>query len=197
MNEQVPTDGTDGRSSIVRHALELLDDIHPEDLSIREVARRAGLSSGAPYHHFGNKTALLAACAVVAWTDLCEQLEPDDDDTPERQLAGQASSYLRFARSNPGSYRLITIRLLDGEDRFDEILALRARAVGHVIGVILTAADPSIDQPTAKVRGLAMWSLLHGHLTLDEGNSTTSHVDADRTIARLATRMALLPVEAV
>ncbi len=142
-----------GRTLLIRTALGLLNTVHPEDLSIREVARRAELSSGAPYHHFKTKTDLLAACAVVAWTDLCDQLEDDGANGPLDQLLERAKTYL-------------------------------------------AAREPSIDRPSAKFLGVSMWSLLHGHLMLN--NETRglldSHATLDDEIARLATQMAQLPV---
>ena len=187
--------GDGGRTLLIRTALELLNTIHPEDLSIREVARLAELSSGAPYHHFKNKTELLAACAVVAWTDLCIQLESDDAESPREQLLQRAHRYLDYARKNPGPYRLITSRLFENQEKFSEIAELRARAMGGVISLILYARHPEIDRKTAKLLGVSMWSMLHGHLVLDNDYSglVASRADLDLAIAELATNVAFLP----
>jgi len=185
-----------GRTLLIRTALDALNTVHPEDLSIREVARRAELSSGAPYHHFKTKTDLLAACAVVAWTDLCEQLEDDGGNGPLDQLLERAKTYLAYARANPGPYQLITSRLFVDVERFPEIVELRARAMGGIITLILAAREPSIDRLSAKFLGVSMWSLLHGHLMLN--NETSGLLDSQATlddeIARLAAQMAQLPV---
>ena len=185
-----------GRTLLIRTALDLLNTVHPEDLSIREVARRAELSSGAPYHHFKTKTDLLAACAVVAWTDLCDQLEDDGANGPLDQLLERAKTYLAYARANPGPYQLITSRLFVDVERFPQIVELRARAMGGVIDLIVAARDPGVDRPTAKFLGVSMWSLLHGHLMLN--NETSGLLDSQGTlddeIARLATHMAQLSV---
>ncbi|MGH1488315.1 MAG: TetR/AcrR family transcriptional regulator [Acidimicrobiales bacterium] len=185
----------DARTSLVRNALELLNQDHPEDLSIREVARRAGLSSGAPYHHFKTKSDLLAACAVVAWTHLCEQLEADETSDPHQALLRRANIYMDYARSNPGPYRLMTSRLLDDDRRFEEIVALRARAMGGVIDLIVAAPGPSLSQAQAKLRGVALWSMLHGQASLEINQSLidASELDLAMEIPRLAVRMALLP----
>lgn len=180
-----------GRSLLIHTALELFDSVHPEDLSVREVTRRAGLSSGAPYHHFSNKAELLAACAVVAWTQLCEELENDSGGAPEDRLAARGRAYLRFARTYPGSYQLITSRLLDDTNRFGELAPLRGRAMSGVIDLIVQASTPTLDPIEAKFRGLALWSLLHGHLALDIDAQHSEQ--ADIGIAELAARMALLP----
>jgi hypothetical protein len=92
---------------------------------------------------------------------------------------------------------LIASRLLDNDHRFVEIVALRERAIGGVISLIIAASDPVIDQQTAKFRGVSMWSMLHGHLVLDDGlnEPIDSQATLDAGVAPLATRMALLAVE--
>lgn len=194
MNNQVITvDG--GRAQLIRGALTLLNEVHPEDLSIREVARRAELSSSAPYHHFKTKTDLLAACAAVAWGDLCELLEADGSQEPREQLLNRAMTYLAYARANPGPYRLITSRLFDSVQEFTEIHELRARAIGGVISTIMAGTGPEISRDTAKFLGVSMWSMLHGHLILntEPDKLFASHAEFDTAVAQLATRMALLP----
>lgn len=175
----------------------MLNDVHPEDLSIREVARRAELSSSAPYHHFKTKTDLLAACAAVAWNDLCELLEADGAAEPREQLLNRAMTYLAYARANPGPYRLITSRLFDSAEQFQEIHELRARAIGGVISIIMAVSDPEMDRRKAKFLGVSMWSMLHGHVTLNNepGELFVSRAEFDKSIAYLATRMVLLPTD--
>ena len=194
MAEQTPSEAA-GRTLLVRQALDLLNDVHPEDLSIREVARRAGLSSGAPYHHFNTKADLLAACAVLAWTDLCEKLEAGGSGDAAERLTKQVAAYLRFARKNPGPYQLITSRQLDADRRSGEIEQLRARAMSGVTASIIAATEPALDPAAAKLRGIALWSMLHGHLALnvDPADLAGTTPRSDKAIARLATRMALLP----
>lgn len=194
MNSQVITEDG-GRALLIRGALTLLNDVHPEDLSIREVARRAELSSSAPYHHFKTKTDLLAACAAVAWNDLCELLEADGATEPSEQLLNRAMTYLAYARANPGPYRLITSRLFDSAAQFPEIHELRARAMGGVISTIIAASGPRIDREKAKFLGVSIWSMLHGHLILstEPDKLFASQAEFDTAIAQLATQMALLP----
>lgn len=194
MNNQVITEDG-GRALLIRGALALLNDVHPEDLSIREVARRADLSSSAPYHHFKTKTDLLAACAAVAWNDLCELLEADGAGEPREQLLNRAMTYLAYARANPGPYRLITSRLFDSAQEFPEIHELRARAMGGVISTIIAASGPQIDREGAKFLGVSMWSMLHGHLILntEPDKLFATQAEFDASVAKLATRMALIP----
>lgn len=114
-------------------------------------------------------------------------------------LAGELqrlSSFFIYARSNPGPYQLITSRLFVDAERFPRIVELRARAMDGVIDLIIAVRDPGMDRPTAKFLGVSMWSLLHGHLMLNNDSSglLDSQATLDDEIARLATHMAQLPV---
>ncbi len=177
-------------------ALELLHRDHPEDLSIREVSRRAGVSSGAPYHHFGDKPGLLAACARVGWEELIERLEAVDEELAiEVQLTRCAQVYFDYAFANAGCYRLMMSRLFYDVERFVELDELRARAMGGIIDRIARSGAVGREPAVLKARGLGLWSALHGYaiLRLDgsvKGMPTPARQRDD--LVALAVRMALL-----
>lgn len=182
------------RDELIAIALEMLDGDHPEDLSIREVARRAGLTSGAPYHHFGDKVGLLAACAEVAWEALCTQLEDVDEGASlEAAVHHKASVYIDYALSNPGAYRLMTSRLLV-EERFAEVAALRMRAMRDLVALIASSVPVVPDPKWAWRRSMAVWSLLHGYVTLviDGAVAATKQDALTQETCRMAARLALL-----
>nr|WP_255216367.1 TetR/AcrR family transcriptional regulator [Pseudenhygromyxa sp. WMMC2535] len=170
---------------------------HPDDLSIREVARRAGVSSGAPYHHFGDKPGLLAACAKVGWEALIQDLEALDHAPPiDEQLSHCSAAYLGYAFANAGCYRLMMSRLFYDVERFSELDELRARAMGGIIQRIADSGAIGHDQALLKARGIGVWSVLHGYaiLRLDgslKGEPTPAEQQAE--LVTLAIRMALLP----
>ncbi len=187
------------RTRLVECALNLLHRDHPEDLSIREVARRAGLSSGAPYHHFGDKPGLLAACAEVGWHALSDQLdEVAHDDPVDVQLKDSAEVYLEYARANAGCYRLMMSRLFYDEDRYRTLQELRDQAMGKVIARIARAGVIGNDPAVLKARGIGMWSMLHGYATLRLDGSLKGLPTPEQqreVLVALAVRMALLPTE--
>ncbi|MEM9321172.1 MAG: TetR/AcrR family transcriptional regulator [Pseudomonadota bacterium] len=163
------TDHTLGpRDRLIAIAMDLIDRDHPEDLSLREVARRAGLTSGAPAHHFGNKMGLLVACAEVAWKDLSLAMERTETDaTPAEAIHHKARAYIGFALSKPGPYRLLMSRRFVDKSEFAVLSAWRTRAVQGVVEQVERALGPSDDHKFPYRRGVAMWSLLHGFVTLN------------------------------
>ncbi|MEM1414206.1 MAG: TetR/AcrR family transcriptional regulator [Myxococcota bacterium] len=190
------------RDALVEIALLLLNESHPEDLSVREVARQAGLSSGAPYHHFGDKVGLLAACAEVAWKDLCERLERTPEGaTLEKSLHHYARAYVEYALDHPGPYRLMGWRQLDDDERFERVAMWRRRAMQGLVELVAQALGPGPGGAQPKLpwrRAMAVWALLHGHVTLVLDGSIPRAMAAGVTteVCQMAVRMALVPRDA-
>jgi AcrR family transcriptional regulator len=101
----------DLRRTLVTAGLELATECRLEDFSLREVARRAGVSTAAPYWHFNDREELLAAigaeCAVrwlQAMRDAVRDLEPDE---VLRRLQATGIAHVRFAVENPAHFRVM------------------------------------------------------------------------------------------
>ena len=188
--------GPEARAELIAIARQLLDEQHPEDLSLREVARRAGLTSGAPAHHFGNKLGLLAACAEVSWAELADRLEVSHGGTPAQEIREKAQIYLDYALANPGPYRLMMSRMFKDAARFAQIAEWRNRAMRTVVDTI-DAATPSADPKFAWRRGFAVWTLLHGYVTLKlDGAVPPAKLEGlSRDMSRMAVLVGLLPDE--
>jgi AcrR family transcriptional regulator len=147
----------DLRPALVRAAQKLLEKAGPEALSLREVARRAGVSHNAPYRHFSGREALLAALAAEGFRRLGEALAA----TTGRAM-GEA--YVRFALEHPQLFRL----MFGGRLRFARHRPL-AEAAAQPYEALLGAfrAQPAIGDP--EKAAAAAWALVHGlaHLLLD------------------------------
>src|SRR3954447_22902525 len=88
----------DLRRALLEAALELLAETGGDEVSLREVARRAGVSAMAPYRHFADKAALMAAIRDHGLQLLFERLNAADaDPDPRRALAAQGQAYVGFA----------------------------------------------------------------------------------------------------
>lgn len=139
----------------------------PAAFSLRDVARQAGVSHAAPYHHFANRDELLAAVAARAFEQLGAAMQAGAAAaaSPREQLLAIAEAYVRFARASPARFRLM----------FGPLLATRAqhpaldRAAGASFAVLLGAAE-RLDARLALPLALTGWSLAHGlsHLLLDQ-----------------------------
>lgn len=123
-------------------------------ISLREAARRAGVSHNAPYRHFPDREALLAALAAEGFVELGERL----CGKPGRELG---SAYVRFALEQPQRFRLMFGGVLPIA-KYPELRA--AAGAAHQ-----ALADAFRDLARPELAAAAAWSLLHGlsHLLLD------------------------------
>src|SRR3982750_2168770 len=100
----------DLRRALIDTALTMVTEEGAWNFTLREVARRAGVSHAAPYNHFEDKAALLAEVAALGFQALRHALEPAAGGHPRsarQALAGVAAAYVRFGVEHPAHYRLM------------------------------------------------------------------------------------------
>jgi AcrR family transcriptional regulator len=108
--ESRPYHHGDLRRALIDAATRLLETEGPSALSLRAVAREAGVSPAAPYHHFKDKGELLDAVAEEGWHELGEAIarrRAEPCDNPRAILTEIGVAYVAFARENPALYRLM------------------------------------------------------------------------------------------
>jgi AcrR family transcriptional regulator len=158
--------------ALVEAALALLDETQDWAFSLREVARRAGVSHNAPYKHFPEKRDLLAAIAARGFEALAERtLSSLARLTDARaRLLACGRVFVAHGVANPALYRLMFSAALTSPDAgrplVEKAAAAKARAIVDRIfaeGVRSGVFPPSMGNPRASATAsLAMWSLLHG-----------------------------------
>ena len=153
----------DLRNALVRAAVKLLEKEEAGDLSLREVARAAGVTAGAPYHHFATRADLLVAVALEGFSTLGRLLEGIDASSgaPGERFERRVLAYLRFAREHPGHYRVMFHPALQsGRDAPAWDAAARAGFEGLVQAVV--RVRPHLAKPRARALALSVWTLAHG-----------------------------------
>jgi AcrR family transcriptional regulator len=147
----------DLRAALLDAALEVLEQDGATALSLRAVARRAGVSPAAPYRHYADREALVSAVAAIGYLDLAERLGAAHPapSTPD-QLADVAVAYVRFAIERPALFRIMFSEPCDRDN--DERVAATA-AVTLYLREIVARAFPGSD-PEALAP--AIWALVHG-----------------------------------
>ena len=164
------------RTALVGAALALLTEGGADALSLRAVARRAGVSAMAPYRHYPDKEALLAAVAVQGFDGLRDVLRAADTAAAGDPLVAQAVAYVRYAEENPALFRLMF-----GPARVGAHPALEAagEAAYAVLAARVAAQTPA--DADREACALGCWSLVHGlaSLFLDGrvGDKTTAPRD--------------------
>jgi AcrR family transcriptional regulator len=156
------------REALLNAAEWLLARRGTEALSLRDVARRAGVSHAAPYHHFAGLDELLAALAERSFLQLGAAMQSGVDAHPgdaRAQLLAIAAAYVDFARLRPARFRLMFGPVLASHRQRHPGLQ---RAADIAFAVLLNAAT-RFDPAAGPLLALTGWSLAHGvsHLALD------------------------------
>lgn len=157
----------DLRRSLMEEALKLLRETGPDGLSMRELARRLGVTYGAPHHHFAEKDELFAAIAEQAFAELIARVEsrlmqPGALDPAQRLRTG-ARIYLEFARSERVRYQVMFLPQLRDRKRFASLHATGGQAL-RLLALAFEAAG--VPRVSTHARAVACWSTLHGFASL-------------------------------
>ncbi|MCX5558287.1 TetR/AcrR family transcriptional regulator [Streptomyces sp. NBC_00038] len=148
----------DLRRAILNTALDVISADGPSALSLRDLARRAGVSHAAPAHHFKDRTGLLTAIAAEGYELLAATLA----QAPDLKDAGV--HYVRFAREHPAHFQVMfTPELLRANDL--ELTTARTLA-GERLRTAVSTAPPGGRGTDPRLAGVAAWSLAHGFATL-------------------------------
>jgi len=159
------------RAEMLRFAQEAIARSGPAALSLREVARRAGVSHSAATHHFGDKAGLLTALAVEGLGDLAHRL---DAARPEGFLE-VGVAYVRFAVDRPGAFAVMFDQDLVHRD--DPALVAARAATGRALhGDVGTILPRDADAATGAI---AAWALVHGLAALIRGDMIPSALPSD------------------
>lgn len=160
----------DLRSALLQAAGESLRDQGVAGLSLREVARRAGVSHGAPAHHFPSKAALLTALAADSYGRMSQTIQAEMAARPPAScpaaLAAIGRSYVRFAVAEPERFHLIfQMELLDRED--PTLCVAQDQAFEQLRGVVRRCVDEGrLALADLETVVISAWSLVHGLASL-------------------------------
>ena len=151
----------DLREALVRAARRILEKEGIARLSLRRVARAAGVSPAAPYHHFADKQALLDAIAAQGFAALTAEMrarmakKPD----PAGRLDASGIGYVIFAVENPTLFQL----MFGGDRQSSSAKAALNKSREIAYGVLQAAvADASADGTAPPLVCLRLWALVHG-----------------------------------
>ncbi|MBV7242853.1 TetR/AcrR family transcriptional regulator [Streptomyces sp. MW-W600-10] len=147
----------DLRAACLRAARELLEEDGSAGLSLRAVARRAGVSATAPYRHFADREALVSAVAAEGYRELAEHLTKAHPapSTPD-ELASVAVAYVRFALEHPALFRAM---FAEPCDPTSEERVAATEAISQYVRSIVGATFPDVD---ADALSTTVWALVHG-----------------------------------
>ncbi len=174
----------DLKATILGHAATLVAERGADGLSLRELARAAGVSHAAPAHHFTDRRGLFTALAAEGFQLLTSALAAARPD-----FVAAARAYVRFALDHPGHYEVMWDRsLYDAGD--PELAAAQAAAGAELDRGVATLTDPRAKTQPAEA-ALAAWALVHGFSSLwlngaiARGEPAADPLDTAERVARM------------
>lgn len=148
---------------------ELITEKGATGFSLREVARRAGVSHAAPAHHFGDSKGLLTSVATEGFGNLVRSFEAVQGiDDPIERLNQMGKAYIRTALDYPGHFGVMCANeLLDKEN--EEYLLNGGRAFEMLVETITEIADEHNPKLNIEAAATWVWSAVHGLAVLLPG----------------------------
>jgi AcrR family transcriptional regulator len=169
----------DLKSVILDEAATLVAERGADGISLRELARAAGVSHAAPAHHFSDRRGLFTSLATQGYRLLAAALT---DARPK--FIDAARAYVRFALEHPGHYEVMFDKSL--YDDTDPELVMAAAAAGAELNRGVGTLDDEHAKDDPEGAALAAWSLVHGFSLLWLNGAVETTGDPVATIERLA-----------
>ena len=189
----------DLRAALVEATRELVEEKGPDQFSVSEAARRAGVSSAAPYRHFKDRDELLAAACMDGMQRHYKAMEDALAALPPRSLKRidrLGDVYVRFAQDEPGMFRLI----FGAQHRPDSIAEFKSDGADPfklVVSEVASVLGIAPDAPEAARRAFLLWTFVHGLSFLlidDKVEHAGIPIDLDAMLAEISQRIVGMPV---
>jgi AcrR family transcriptional regulator len=173
----------DLRNTLVQIGTEMLIESGEASLSLRKIAQQAGVSHNAPYQHFSDKNALLAAIAEDGFRLLGEAMDMAThdliDDTPLERLIAVGQAYVAFAIGHPSHLQLMFGSFSSADyprlaERAHETLQKLITIVGEI------GAEGQLNDDNIHDVSTAVWMTLHGMSAMLNASKLPPYIQQNR-----------------
>jgi AcrR family transcriptional regulator len=177
----------DLKNALIKAGMEIISKEGLAGLSLRKVARKAGVSHAAPYAHFADKQALIAAISTEGYHRLYDQLTATVaayEGDPQRILVEAGWSYVQFALNDSQRFKVMFSGILEQEKDYPEFREMALKSFELLVTLVKGCqADGLLAPGPADMVAVRLWSVVHGFiLLLLEGQ--ISHTLLDRMSIR-------------
>ena len=160
----------DLKNALIKAGVEILAKDGVSGLSLRKVALKAGVSHAAPYAHFADKQALIAAISTEGFRQLYERMNAVAEEyksRPEKQMVEVAWAYVQFAMDDRDRFKVMFSGVLEKEKEYSDFVVESQRNFQLVKSIV------EANQASGRLRGgdsalvaLSAWGIIHGFLML-------------------------------
>ena len=164
---------------MISSGLEIISESGLEALSLRNVAKRIGVSHTAPYNHFSDKQELLAAISTAGHVQFYQVLSNVFEDSKRRRentVVRIAMAYFEFALDNPAKFKLMFSGALDEERKHPAFIEITSKTITLFERIIFYCQSQN-QLPSGNVEDLSikLWSTVHGFTMLMLENQFPPH----------------------
>lgn len=177
----------DLKNALIKAGIEILSKEGVAGLSLRKVARKAGVSHAAPYAHFADKQALIAAISTEGYRRLYERIAAAaarHQDDPLQQLVEASWAYVEFALEEPDHFRITLSGVVEREKEYPAFVEMSQKSFAAVVRITEACqAAGVLEEGPPDLVAVSLWGLVHGIASLTlEGQ--VSHSILDRMSVR-------------
>jgi AcrR family transcriptional regulator len=160
----------DLKNELVRAGVEILAKEGIGSLSLRKVARHAGVSHSAPYAHFKDKQALLAAISSEGFRKLMAEMETSIKKAgldPQRQLVACGRAYINFAMREQAIFKVMFSGILEQEKKYPEFVEISQSTFRFLVKIVGACQRENILRPgPTELLAVTIWGQVHGIVSL-------------------------------
>ncbi len=173
----------DLKNALIQAGIKILAEEGIEGFSLRKVAREAGVTHSAPYAHFADKQALIAAISTDGYHKVYERINavveqfPDD---PLRQFIETAWVYVSFGFDEPDHFKITFSGSVEREREYPALVEMTGKTFDALRQLIIRCQQADlIDRGEPDLAAVTVWGFVHGFVHLIQ-ESMVSHVVTNR-----------------
>jgi len=186
----------DVKNALIQAGVDIITEKGIQNLSMRNAAKRIGVSHTAPYRHFTNKEEFLVAIALKGFEILDQDMERAvatiEASDPSALVEG-GRAYVKFAVSNSNYYRIMFGDYIKNKTLYPEFFFFFYRSFRKLIQIIENCGTKhGTDKTDLEITAIAVWSLLHGYSLLIMDNEKDKDVGSDAQVDRILLKLTRL-----
>jgi AcrR family transcriptional regulator len=170
MPKKTPYHHGDLKNALIQAGIEILSKEGMSSLSLRKVARRAGVSHAAPYAHFADKQALVAAISTAGYSQLYEKVyhaAQKHQGDPLRQLVEGAWAYVEFALNESAHFQITLSGVVEKERDHPAFVEISQNAFRMVVDLVQACQKAGIlNEGPPDLMAISVWGTVHGFVSL-------------------------------
>jgi AcrR family transcriptional regulator len=160
----------DLKNALIQAGIEILSKEGVGGLSLRKVAKRAGVSHSAPYAHFPDKQSLIAAISTEGFNQLYTHLDAAVSsyaDDPKRQLIEGTQAYTSFAIDHTDIFKIMFSGILEKEKDYPAFVDISQKTFQRVVDVVRACQSAGVlGAGSAEMLAVSVWGQVHGIVSL-------------------------------